>query len=501
MASGSPSSRRQMAATSAALPAVRAKPGRTMAACCTNSRAAPQAATSADARLAGQPQRRHRHAPAHPAGAAAAATSPAPPGPARPPAARPPPPAAVQLLQVVQHQQRPPITQVLGHRAGGGPVTGDIQAVGDGLPHHLGIADGRQRDEVDAVFGKAWSSDRGGGQRQPRLADTAGTGQRHQPQPRPGDVQRGPAQDHRPGRPAASVAPAGWSERPGSSTAGTDPVARRPPAGGSAPAPRCPSAGASPDPAPTPRPAAVVPPGAVSPPTAPPARRARPPRSAPPGARPARCTHSRAGRLTRMQAHPDPDRDTTGPVMTRQRPLRRHAAPRRIGGGLEDHEETVALGSHLLAVESTDRRTQHSALRRQRLAIPVAKTAQQRRRPLDVTEKHRDRPRGELLHHPSIITTLQDTRRKPRTQGGPFQLAVRRPAVHNLRQPTRTGTAISNIVRQLPARWLRPPQVSGWATSVVPGKPRQAGGLGWGGTSGSTVSQLGGSFTTFAVGG
>jgi hypothetical protein len=31
-----------------------------------------------------------------------------------------------------------------------------------------------------------------------------------------------------------------------------------------------------------------------------------------------------------MQAHPDPDRDTTGPGMTRQRPLRRHAAPRRL---------------------------------------------------------------------------------------------------------------------------------------------------------------------------
>jgi hypothetical protein len=36
IASGSPSSRRQIAATSAALAAVTAKPGRTRSACCTN---------------------------------------------------------------------------------------------------------------------------------------------------------------------------------------------------------------------------------------------------------------------------------------------------------------------------------------------------------------------------------------------------------------------------------------------------------------------------------
>ena len=46
MASGSPSRRRQMAATSAALPGVTVKPGLTMSACCANSCAAAQAATS-----------------------------------------------------------------------------------------------------------------------------------------------------------------------------------------------------------------------------------------------------------------------------------------------------------------------------------------------------------------------------------------------------------------------------------------------------------------------
>ena len=45
IASGRPSSRRQIAAMSAALSAVTAKPARTMSACCTNSRAAPHAAT------------------------------------------------------------------------------------------------------------------------------------------------------------------------------------------------------------------------------------------------------------------------------------------------------------------------------------------------------------------------------------------------------------------------------------------------------------------------
>jgi hypothetical protein len=40
---------------------------------------------------------------------------------------------------------------VLGHRVSSRPVTADIQAVGNDLPHHLGIADGRQGDEEHAV--------------------------------------------------------------------------------------------------------------------------------------------------------------------------------------------------------------------------------------------------------------------------------------------------------------------------------------------------------------
>jgi hypothetical protein len=58
---------------------------------------------------------------------------------------------AVQLLEVVQHQQGPAITQVPGHGGSGGPVGGHVQAVGDGLPHHPGIADGRQRDKEHPV--------------------------------------------------------------------------------------------------------------------------------------------------------------------------------------------------------------------------------------------------------------------------------------------------------------------------------------------------------------
>ena len=90
----------------------------------------------------------------------------------------------VQLLQVVQPQQRLAITQVPGHRVGGRPVAHDVQAVGDHLPHHPRIAHRRQSHEKHPVPELLTQRHRGG-QRQPRLADTAGAGQRHQPHPRP----------------------------------------------------------------------------------------------------------------------------------------------------------------------------------------------------------------------------------------------------------------------------------------------------------------------------
>jgi len=85
------------------------------------------------------------------------------------------------------------------------------------------------------------------------------------------------------------------------------------------------------------------------------------------------------GRLPRMQAHPDPDRRPAGPVIARQRALRRQAAPHRIAGRGEDHEETVALGSHLPPAGGADGGTHQGPLSGQRLAVPLTQATQQRR--------------------------------------------------------------------------------------------------------------------------
>jgi hypothetical protein len=56
---------------------------------------------------------------------------------------------AVQLLQVVQHEQGRAVTEIAGHHLRA--VGADAQTAGDSLPHHLGIANSRQRDEEHSV--------------------------------------------------------------------------------------------------------------------------------------------------------------------------------------------------------------------------------------------------------------------------------------------------------------------------------------------------------------
>src|SRR6266700_5683480 len=90
--------------------------------------------------------------------------------------------------------------------------------------------------------------------------------------------------------------------------------------------------------------------------------------------------------------------------------LRRNAAADRFLGRLDHHEEAVPLGSHLMSAVSREGGAQNSALSRQRLAVLVAKTAQQPSRTLDVAKEHRDGPRGEHPH-PSIITACPERRR------------------------------------------------------------------------------------------
>ena len=61
------------------------------------------------------------------------------------------------------------------------PVGGEV--AGDGLPHHVGIADGCQGTEVDPLR-EALAERRGGVDGQPCLTYPAGPGERHQPHPR-----------------------------------------------------------------------------------------------------------------------------------------------------------------------------------------------------------------------------------------------------------------------------------------------------------------------------
>ena len=52
------------------------------------------------------------------------------------------------------------------------------------------------------------------------------------------------------------------------------------------------------------------------------------------------------GRFAGMQAHPDPDGDAIGPVVTAQCSLRRHAAADGVKSRGKHDEEAVALGPH-----------------------------------------------------------------------------------------------------------------------------------------------------------
>ncbi len=107
------------------------------------------------------------------------------------------------------------------------------------------------------------------------------------------------------------------------------------------------------------------------------------------------------GRLTRVQAHPDPHGDAARPVMPGQGALAGHAAADRIPGRLEHDEKAVALGTQLPAPVGQERGAQQSPLRRQRLGVAVSHPAQERRRPLDVAEQQRHGPGGKLPHYAS----------------------------------------------------------------------------------------------------
>ena len=221
---------------------------------------------------------------------------------------------------------------MLGHRAGFAAAR--IQALGDRLPHHLGIAHGRQRDEEDTVRGGI--AERGGGrQGQPRLADAAGPGERQQP-----DVRRreGSAQplkildpaDQRGGRHRqAGLGADALQRRERLVQARSDqlddalwridvlePVGTQVTDGQLRRQPRLRQL-----------------PRDVGHHHLTPVRRRHDPR--PPVHVYPDVPVFVPGRFPRVQSHPGPDRDTAGPVMGGQRALRRRAAGHRIRGRLE----------------------------------------------------------------------------------------------------------------------------------------------------------------------
>ena len=180
MASGRPSSRRQIAATSATLSGVRPKPRRDQRGLPDeDSRPQPTAADRLHAcrRLAPPVAGRGLRLTLQVHGRARGGDH------TRPGAAR---------ARRRRHQRRARAVRGCPAPAGrcdraaaprhrlSGPVGARAQGVGEGLHIDVGFADGGERHEVDAVA-KAGVQLIGHGQRQPGLADAAGTGERHQP--------------------------------------------------------------------------------------------------------------------------------------------------------------------------------------------------------------------------------------------------------------------------------------------------------------------------------
>jgi hypothetical protein len=93
-----------------------------------------------------------------------------------------------QVFEVVEHEEPLPGPQRGRQRhqrwLGIGPA--NAKRLGDGRGDHIGLADGRKLDDVDAIRERI--HDIGGDpERQPGLANPAGSGQGHQPDGRVAD--------------------------------------------------------------------------------------------------------------------------------------------------------------------------------------------------------------------------------------------------------------------------------------------------------------------------
>ena len=94
--------------------------------------------------------------------------------------------------------------------------------------------------------------------------------------------------------------------------------------------------------------------------------------------------------LARVEPGPDPKLDAVGPGAARQPPSGRDRGPHRFRRSLEDHEERIALGAHLVAATRGDRRSEDLGVAILHGPVAVAEPLQEPGRPLDIGEQEGD---------------------------------------------------------------------------------------------------------------
>ena len=105
----------------------------------------------------------------------------------------------------------------------------------------------------------------------------------------------------------------------------------------------------------------------------------------------------RSSRLAGVQAHADANLRAAGPLVRRERPLRRRGRRHRVARLAKDAEERVAFTVDVDGARLLERVPEDAVLGREHLAVAlVTELAQELRRVLDVTEEKRGR-RGDGL--------------------------------------------------------------------------------------------------------
>ncbi len=110
--------------------------------------------------------------------------------------------------------------------------------------------------------------------------------------------------------------------------------------------------------------------------------------------------------LTGMQAHTDMHLHAIRPGVSGKSALRGYRRRDSIRGTSKHHEEGIPLRIHLVAMPVLENATQQLPALRQHIGIALAQALQQARRPLDIGEKQRDRPRRQVLHALPLCLTL-----------------------------------------------------------------------------------------------